>query len=335
MADREAVLLVRLDGVGDAALCIPALEGMRRAFPTALFGAVCSGANLALFSDRVACVHLYHDDMPIAQLRAELQAVGYTRAIVATEEVVGYRLARLSGASLRAGFWHGAQKPFKSIWQRAQVSAPVYRPAAWTRSPEHEVTTLYRLAEALGATSPAPADPASLRAWLRVEPSEEARAADAALGIQISPKLLTGGWGPAALAQLVSVMLESSGFDRVELIASAQDESLACAVLEHMPQPARSGARAQVLASLSLPRWLGALDSLAALVTPDTGAAHVAGMLGRGVIDLFDEPDFERLSQQWRPWAGESRCIIKPAWSDDIETRLGRQIGEAARALAA
>lgn len=330
MAEREAVLLVRLDGVGDAALCIPALEGMRRAFPTARFGAVCSGANATLFSDLVERIHVYREDLPAAVLRDELQACGYTRALIATEEVAGYRLARLSGAPARAGFWHGAQKPFKSIWQRSQVSAAVFRPAAWTRSPEHEVTTLYRLAEALGASPPAPDDPASLRGWLRVELSEQARDASGALGVQVSPKLLTAGWGPASLAQLVTVMLERSGLDRAVLLASSQDESLACAVLEHM----RSG-RARVLATLSLPRWLGVLDSLAVLVTPDTGAAHVAGMLGSGVVDLFDEPDFKRLSQQWHPWAGDSRCIVKPAWRDDIEIGLGRQIGEAAQALAA
>ena len=330
MADREAVLLVRLDGVGDAALCIPALEGMRRTFPTARFGAVCSGANAALFSDLVERIHVYRDDLPLTALRGELQACGYTRALIATEEVAGYRLARLSGAPARAGFWHGAQKPFKSIWQRLQVSDAVFRPAAWTRSPEHEVKTLYRLAEALGASPPAPADPASLRAWLRVEPSQQARDAAGALGVQISPKLLTAGWGPASLAQLVTVMLERSGLDRVVMLAASQDEGLACAVSDHM----RSG-RARVLATLSLPRWLGVLDSVAVLVTPDTGAAHVAGMLGAGVVDLFDEPDFDRLSRQWHPWAGGSRCIIKPAWSDDVEIGLGRQIGEAVQALAA
>jgi ADP-heptose:LPS heptosyltransferase len=68
-------------------------------------------------------------------------------------------------------------------------------------------------------------------------------------------------------------------------------------------------------------------------VTPDTGAAHVAGMLGAGVIDLFDEADFDRLSQQWHPWAGASRCLVKPAWRPGLEEQLGRQIGEAVHAV--
>ncbi|HEV2878783.1 MAG TPA: glycosyltransferase family 9 protein [Candidatus Eremiobacteraceae bacterium] len=331
MLEREAILLVRLDGVGDAALCVPALEGMRRAFPDASFGAVCSNANASLFSDRIAHIHVYDDEEPVTTLRSALREQGYTRALIATEEVAGYQLGRLSGAARRAGFWHGLQKPFKSLWQRMQVTAPVYRPAAWTPSPEHEVTTLYRLAEVLGARAPAPVEPQDLRNWLRVERSDLTRPAEGALAFQITPKLLTGGWGPTTIAQLASVALEASGRNTAVLLASAQDEALACSVLGHMP--ASVARHVEVLASLTLPRWLGALDCAAALVTPDTGAAHVAGMLGAGVVDLFDEADFERLSQQWHPWAGLSRCLVKSVWLSGLEENLGRQIGEAVRTV--
>ncbi len=330
MAEREAVLLVRLDGIGDAALCIPALEGMRRAFPGAAFGAVCSRANAALFSSAVQHIHVFSGKVG-ADFLAELRGPGYTRALVATEEVMGYKLGRLSGAGLRSGFWHGFQKPFKSAWQRAQVTTPVYRPAAWTKAPEHEVATLYRLAQALGAQSPPPCDTVSLRRWLRVEPSPNAQVADGALAFQINGKLFAGGWGPAAVASFVNTALASSGFHRGILIAAAQDVGLACAVLEHLPQDLHSDNNLRILASLELPQWLDALDRAGALVTPDTGAAHVAGMLGAAVVDLFEEPDFQRLSQQWHPWAGTSQSIMKPLYREGLEDSFGRRVGEAVR----
>ncbi len=332
MLTRDSILLVRLDGVGDAALCIPALEGLRRAFPNAAFGAVCSPANAVLFSERVNHIHVCHDTEPPQSLRDDLIAQGYTRALIATEEVVGYKLGVMSGAPLRAGFWHGFQKPFKSLWQRGQLTRPVYRPAAWTASPEHEVVTLYRLAEALGAQGSAPGEASELRAWLRVEASDRSRALAGALGFQISPKLLTGGWGPSSLAQLICAASQASGKDRAVLLASSQDEGLACSVLEQMPPMMQAQGKVIVVTSLSLPCWLGVIESLAALVTPDTGAAHVAGMLGAGVVDLFDEADFERLSQQWHPWAGSSRCLAKTAWRNG-DLSLGRQIGDAVRAV--
>ena len=335
MAERESILLVRLDGVGDAALCIPALEGLRRAFPGASFGAICSRANATVFSTRVGQVHVLDAAQPVSSLRDELLAQRYTRALIATEEVAGYQLGRLSRAPARAGFWHGLQKPFKSLWQRGQVTDAVYRPAAWVARPEHEVTTMYRLAQALGASQPVPLETDDLRAWLRVEPSESARLAAGALAFQISSKLLTGGWGPTALAQLVCVTLETSGYERAVLLSSDADESLACSVIERMPPSLGAGGRVRLLSSLTLPRWLGALAAAAAVVTPDTGAAHVAGMLGSSVIDLFDEAGFERLSQQWRPWASASRCLAKPAWSAGVEASLGRNVGEAVRAVTA
>jgi ADP-heptose:LPS heptosyltransferase len=291
---------------------------------------VCAAKNATLFSDRVASIHVYDGDFPETALRDQLIAQHYTRALIATEEVAGYKLGRLSGAPRRAGFWHGLQKPFKSLWQRTQLTSPVYRPAAWTTSPEHEVTTLYRLAEALGARTPVPDAPHDLRMWLRVERSDAARAAQGALAFQITPKLLTGGWTPTTLAQLVSATATAAGYDRVVLFASTQDEGLACSVMEHA---APGAVQIDVLASLSIARWLGALDCAVAVVTPDTGAAHVAGMLGAGVIDLFDETDFDRLSQQWHPWAGASRCLAKPVWRGGLEEQLGHQIGEAVRSV--
>lgn len=332
-ADREAILLVRLDGIGDAALCIPALEGLATAFPSAMFGAVCSRGNASLFSDRVERIHVYDGNVPLDGVCEDMRAQRYTRALIATEEVAGYELGRCSGASRRAGFWHGLQKPFKSMWQRAQVSNAVYRPAAWSKRPEHEVTTMYRLAVALGASSPAPQTPSDLATWLRIEDSDVARRARGALAFQITPKLLAGGWGPTALARAIQTALDHSGCPRAVVIASHNDASLACSVLEHMPAGLRDDGTISMLSPVSVPHWLGVLAQVGALVTPDTGAAHVAGMQGVAVVDLFDEDGFERLSQQWHPWAGAWRCLPKPVWRAGRETSFGTQVGDAVRAV--
>jgi|GEM_PF-381642 len=313
VADRTGILLVRLDGVGDAALCIPALEGLRRAFPEAVFGAVCSEANAALFSQRVERIHLFREGEPVSRLHETIRPLRYAKALVATEEVAGYEIARRSGAAERAGFWHRLHKPFKSLWQRAQLTQAVYRPAARPRAPEHEVQTLYRLAVALGASEPAPATAHDLRAWMRVEPSPDARTANGAVGFQISPKWRSAGYTPSAIAAVVSEAFSALGVaeqsTRGVLLSAADDADLASAIQEQL-SPA-IGARIRLLASLSLPQWIGAIDSLDTLVTPDTGAAHVAGMLGRRVVDVFDPHDFERLCAQWHPWAGSWRSHAK------------------------
>jgi ADP-heptose:LPS heptosyltransferase len=318
-------LLVRLDGVGDALACVPALEGLLRAYPAARIGALCSPANAELFSQRVERVHVFTADMTVDALAPELQRAAYTHALVATEEVVGYQLARAARARRRAGFWHRFDKPFKSSWQFAQLTDRVYRPAAWTARPEHEVEALYRLALAFGARSPAPGDAATLRSWLAIDPAAPRSQTRTALGFQITGKLVTGGWGPGALARLVTATHRASGLPETTLIVAPGDEGLARALLEDLGSGARE--RTHLVPPGRVPQWLGAIDSLAVLVTPDTGAAHAAGMLGAPVIDIFDGPRFDQLSRQWRPWAAPNRCVAKPAAGEGVAERFGAQLG--------
>lgn len=344
MIDQPAILLVRLDGVGDAALCVPALQGLSERYPGARFGAVCSSANAQLFSEKVERIYVCDSRQSLTACAAQVKAGGYTHAMVATEEVAGYALAKASGAKIRAGFWHGLQKPFKSLWQYAQLTHPVHRPARGERKPEHEVASLYRLATALDAKLPPPSDPGALRTWLNVEspsnyaPSNAATTltqppAELVMGFQITPKLLLGGWGPAALAELIVSTLHVSGLERVTLLASTQDEGLASAVMEQVPTAARTEGRIALVSSLPLPRWLGQLAECAVLVTPDTGAAHVAGMLGVPVIDIFEPDVFVRQAQRWRPWAAPFRCVVKPRWRASEAALFGAGLAASVREL--
>src|SRR5579864_900241 len=304
MPDDRRILLVRLDGLGDALACVPALEGLRRACAGARFGAVCSRENCALFSsDRMERVHVYAGE-PDAELLAGLRAAGYTDALIATEEPVGYRLAAASGARRRVGFWHRFEKTFKSLWQFLQLTDRVYRPAAWIAQPEHEVAALYRLAERLGARRPIPNDAALLRPWLNVTPPTPTAPADRArvLALQVTPKLASGGWGPAAIAGFTAAALDASTFDRCRLLAAAADEGLARSIMEQLPRGLVAAGRAILVPPADLAGWLGEIRASDALVTPDTGAAHAAGMLGVPVVDLFDPERYDQLSRQWRPW---------------------------------
>lgn len=336
MADAQRrILLVRLDGLGDALVCVPALEGLRRAFPDATFGAICSPANAALFSrSRMHEVHVYPGTGSEAAFVDELRAAAYSDAMVATEEPVGYLLARNSGARRRSGFWHRFEKTFKSIWQYGQLTDRVYRPAAWVDDPEHEVSALYRLAQRLGARLPIPNDAAALAQWLNIDSGDEPIVGVGAFAFQVAPKLCSGGWDPAALAAMANGALDESPFRRCVILASPSDQGLAAAVLEQFPRTARESNAASLAPQSDLPKWLGAVASAGALLTPDTGAAHAAGILGVPVVDLFDEARFDQLSRQWRPWAADARCIARPANGPSIPARLGSVIGNALAQLA-
>lgn len=331
MVDVPAFLLVRLDGIGDALICVPMLEGLRRAHPDARFGAICSPANAGVFSKRVRTVYTFGGDVTVASLGSKLRRAGYTHAIVATEEVAGYKLARASRAQRRSGFWHQLEKPLKSLWQFAQLTDRVYRPAAWTSQPEHEVQTLYRLAMPFGAGTRIPDNVDDLRSWLGVGQTRPRRDARTALGFQVTAKLVSGDWGPVALAAMCDAAVRASGLAQSMLLVAPGDEGLAQSILEHLPSARRERTRLAPPAPVS--QWFDAIDALAGLVTPDSGAAHAAGMLGVPVIDLFEEARFEQLSRQWRPWAAPHRCIVKPPVNGADPARFGEQLGVAVAQL--
>ena len=55
--------------------------------------------------------------------------------------------------------------------------------------------------------------------------------------------------------------------------------------------------------------WVEALNRGGTVVTVDTGAAHVAGMLSGSVVDVFPDGDFEAQVRRWRPWASRYRAF--------------------------
>ena len=313
MADRN-FLLLRLDGIGDALVCVPALEALRAAFPEATFGALCSPRNAALFSRaRMARVHVLANEEDRAErsrVADELRRAHYTDAVIATEEPIGYSLGSSSGAHRRAGFWHRFEKPLKSVWQFAHLTHPVYRPAAWVDEPEHEVNAIHRLALRLGAAARPSADPAALRPWLDIEP-DPAASTTGALAVQVARKWFERGWDVRALARMTIAALDASSLERCVLLAGPDDAGHARAVMEALPAKQRDGTVRSAETS-TLRRWLGAIGSARALLTPDTGAAHAAGMLGVPVVDVFGPVRFPQLSRQWRPWAAPARCLVQP-----------------------
>jgi ADP-heptose:LPS heptosyltransferase len=65
----------------------------------------------------------------------------------------------------------------------------------------------------------------------------------------------------------------------------------------------------EIEAPPSLRDWIATIDGAAALVSPDTGAAHAAGMLGVPVVDVFPDAGFDAQTRRWRPWASSNIVV--------------------------
>ncbi|HEY0393956.1 MAG TPA: hypothetical protein VGD01_05630 [Candidatus Elarobacter sp.] len=298
------VLLVRLDGIGDAAVCVPLVAALREAGHEV--GVALTTRNAGLFDPAaVAAQHVLeripwpaHGSTPqsSARARAEIAALRYDVALIASEEPEAFALA--AGIPERAGFTTGLARPLKSLWVRARTTRTVSRSQRIGREDAHEVEVMYRLGTGLVREASPPADAARLRPLLLG--AEHTVAGNGGSGersgaiVQAGPKWTASGV-PVAVQRASFARLRDGG---ARVIAAPTDAEW---VREHL------GAAPQTFSSLR--DWVRALANAAPLVTVDTGAAHVAGMLGAPVVDVFPDRGFDAQVRRWRPWASPFRAF--------------------------
>jgi ADP-heptose:LPS heptosyltransferase len=319
------VVLVRADGIGDALVCAPLVAALRAAGHRV--GAVLGTGNREAFApDAFEAVHVLdripwprHGSTPASRRAAlaAIRAARYDVALIASEELEAYELARAARIPERIGFVNGWEKPLKTLrvapflLTRAHV-----RPASSERERRHEAVTLFRLSKGLHGEPVPTRDVARLRPLVLGEPV----APYGAVALQVSPKFADAGLGVEAFAAAARE-LAARGLRAVVL---GDDPALVREVA------AASGAEART--GIDVPGWKAAIAGAAALITPDSGAAHVAGMLGVPCIDCFPPGDPREMAR-WSPWAAPFRTIALDPVRTPAQTgaRLAREAAELLR----
>jgi len=288
------VLLVRLDGIGDALVCTPLIAALRDAGHE--LGLALSDRNAGVFAAGTAvATHVLeripwprHGSTPASRARAtaEIAAQRYDVALIASEEPEAYELA--APIPRRTGFSTGWAKPFKSLWIRRRVTTAVPRSATVRGAEAHEAEIMLRLGREL-VNAPPERDALRLRRWITGSASAPARGG---LLVQLGLKWNALGIADAVLGRVTAALAERGA----RFIAAP---------------PERDAMQAQfpalrVEAPATTREWIAAVDATAALVSPDTGAAHLAGMLGVPVVDVFPDAHFDVQTRRWRPWASSS-----------------------------
>jgi ADP-heptose:LPS heptosyltransferase len=268
-------------------------------------GVLLSTANAQVFATRAfERVHVVeripwpaHGSTPTSYERAHAQAVTarYDVALIASEEPEGYRFACSAGIRERVGFVNGWGKPFKSLQTRRLLTRALVRSASATRAGEHEVQTLFRLGEGLHAEARPTRDPRRLRPLIV---DDVAREEDARIAFQVVAKTFGGGIEPSA-----AIAREIARHFPVVVFGSSADAGLTHALAS------AAGTAEQIFERVA--EWREALTRMRAVVTPDSGAAHLAGMAGVPCVDLF-RPGRHAAADvmRWSPWASASRTLI-------------------------
>jgi len=291
------VLLVRLDGIGDALVCTPLIAALRAAGHE--LGLALSDRNAAVFAaSTAAATHVLeripwpqHGSTPASRARAdaEIATRGYDIALIASEEPEAYELA--APVPQRIGFTTGWAKPFKSAWIKRRVTAAVPRAATVRGSSAHEAEIMLRLGAQL-VTTPPERDAARLRPLITGTNGQPERRG---ILVQLGAKWNALGIPAAALTRAFTALQQRGA----RFIAAPAERAAVTAQFPaiHIEAPATTRV------------WIAVVDAAAALVSPDTGAAHLAGMLGVPVVDVFPDAHFDVQTRRWRPWASSSVVV--------------------------
>jgi ADP-heptose:LPS heptosyltransferase len=298
-----SVLVIRLDGIGDALALTPLLAAFASdGVPVDL---VLRAENAGLFTARavrhvdVASWRLRSSDAgdlaAMRELAVTLAERRYTHALVATEDPSGYRLARAAGIPQRIGFENGWGKPLKTLWVRSLLTHTMYRSAGLDPRKKHECEVLFELGTGVVSQTAPTRETASLRPLILArDPAPDVR-----VGFQVTDKWQRLG---IPLDDVAAAFAGAARTAAVTPIASGAEHEYAEAFER------RTGATVERFANLE--DWKNAIAAHRAIVAPDSGAVHVAGTAGTPVVAVFpDDAAFDSQVARWHPWAAPYRVV--------------------------
>jgi heptosyltransferase-2 len=326
------VLVIRTDKVGDLLLTMPAIRAVRRAFPSAHLTVLASPYNAPVLRgwhvpDRV---EFYDPAWPFRRrwrVAQHLRQEGFDLCLVLHSSLEAYVVARLTGAPTRAGV---------VIARRVidRVFAPALLTDRWFSRIEaaaghglpvlHEVEMTRHVLERVGIPwagdeLEVPLEPEAVR-WAEALVSRHFPAAAPLVGLQVSAKWLADGWSIDQLGELVEMILSRRPEVRLLLTCGPGDGETAAGLRIVSGVGASRGAATggevtigwdgrAALVPVDFPRWAAVLASCAVVLSPATGAMHVAAALGRPVVGVYAVYRFAIDCQQFAPWRVPHRVL--------------------------
>jgi ADP-heptose:LPS heptosyltransferase len=297
-ANSPSVLLVRLDALGDALTLIPLIASLRRrAFR---IGAVLCPANSQIFSARALDRIHVAGDAPSREVANDIASEGYGTALIATEKPEGYRMAYQARIPRRIGFENGWGKPLKTLWIRRLCTRTVFRTAGLDPRAPHECDVVFSLARTILDGTEAPRDARVLRPYV----IDDEPAADERIAFQVTDKWQRLG---GSLDDVVALAQRLAARRHLRFIAAQHEGTYASEFAR------ASGFTVERFATLA--PWKNGIAAARALVAPDSGAVHVAGMVGTPVVSCFARNAFALQAKRWAPWAAPHRIVcLADAW---------------------
>lgn len=306
------IVVIRTDRVGDLLLSTPLLAGLRQGFPEAHITALVAPY----------CQEVLATSSLVDEVTTELPQTPCDLAIALAPRTESWKLAYRTGAPIRLGYAYTdrplarlASRFFLTERELVRIKPPFQVP--------HEVVQLDLLARRLGL-------PSTLKFPLSIGLTPGERSGG--LVFHLGDRWLAGGWSFDDVRSLLRRLREfgpltvTAGPREAELVAS---HGLGLEGVE-------------LRAGQSFAQWAETVAKADLLVSPDTGAVHLAAAVGTPVVVAYEASTYEHCSRQWAPWMVESRSVVKgaPAQTtaqllvalEELVSQAGKRLSQAAPA---
>ncbi len=304
MTDSSSALIVRLDALGDTLALAPLLLALRdAAVPTDIVVAPAARDLFVRAALRRAYIAPFaqRDDSAanrsaIRDFAEQLRPNRYSHILVATEDPAGYRLAAALAAPHRVGFQNGWGKPLKSLWVRSLLTETRYRSAGLDARAPHECEVLFSLGTSLLAPGAHPSrDPAALRGLIL----ERDVAARHRIALQLTSKWERLGIAHSDVRTFLDRARERVG--DITLLAPDAERASIADLTAGLPG---------IEWFADLRSWIAAIAAADVLIAPDSGAIHVAGILGTPCVAVYESGrDYALQRARWSPWAAPNATL--------------------------
>ena len=312
------VLWIRVDGIGDVVMTLPALHTFKKQFPLASVDVLVRPLSAPLLEGLPEISQVLTFESPDApkstrdqsgrlswlSLRRELRRRRYDLAVDIAGRDVGRALAFLSGARLRLS-------PAQSIYDlpgQSNYAFLMTHPVPMPVQPQPAVENFLSLLRATGLAAEREAEP--YRLPVAPEKRQAVREKLASLGVQGSYAVIHArsaedakDWPPERFGPVAAHLVHSHGL-AVVLTGTPRDrEYNECIRRNTSPSEAVYDATG-VFALAELPALLA---DAGLMVTVDTGPMHIAAMVGTPLVALF-LPWFVQRDQPY----GQPDAVLTP-----------------------
>ncbi len=287
MTAPERILVVRTDRVGDLILSTPFLRTLRTQFPKSEIVLRTAPYCREVLAGTGLCDRIVDEELGPGE-RFDL-AVALAPRTACLKEVGRAKAPRRVGYVYR-------NRPLVRLLARFYLTDVVELNVDTRSTVSHEVEQLDKLGRAIGIP-PTTYLPLEVGVARRERESTD----DGDLVLHLGDRWLQSNWSAEDLLQVVDRL---SGFGHVILTGGPREREMMARLSAVRPS-------LKVLCDLSFREWAETIAQAKVLVSPDTGAVHVAAAVGTPVVVAYEAQTFQHCSSQWAPWKVAYRAVVK------------------------